>query len=209
MRPRHLLRRRADRQLAELRASQRRILEAGLGERRRLERDLHDGAQQRLVALSLQLQIARSRLESDPEEAGRVLDAAGEELRRAIEDLREVARGIHPAILTDRGLDAAVRALATRSHVPVRVAELPSERLGPVAEAAAYSVVAETLASASGPAEVSVVHDGGEVVVEVAAEGSEAVAAVVADRMAALEGTLEVHGSAGAGTLVRARFPCV
>jgi signal transduction histidine kinase len=208
MRRRHLLRRGADRQLAELRASQRRILEAGLGERRRLERDLHDGAQQRLVALSLQLQIARSRVESDPEEAIRLLDAAGEELRRAIEDLREVARCIHPAILTDRGLEAAVRALATRSRVPVKVADLPTERLTPVAEAAAYFVIAETLEGAAGPAEVSVVREGDEVVVQVGSERSQAVPAVVADRMAALEGTLDVHGDAGAGTLVRATFPC-
>ena len=201
-------RRSAARELAELRASQRRILEAGLGERRRLERDLHDGAQQRLVALSLQLQIARSKVEADPALAAEMLDAAGEELRRAIEDLRNVARSIHPALLSDRGLEAAVRALATRSPVAVRLAELPPDRLAPVTEAAAYRVIAEALEHASGPVDVRVIREGDEAVVEVSGEGVGAAAEVVADRVAALEGRLEVHGSAGAGTLVRATFPC-
>jgi signal transduction histidine kinase len=198
----------AARELAEVRASQRRILEAGLGERRRLERDLHNGAQQRLVALSLQLQIARSKMDADPALAAQMLDAAGEELRRAIEDLREVARSIHPAILSDRGLEAAVRALVTRAPVAVRLAELPLDRLAPVTEAAAYGVIEEALERASGPVEVRVVCEGDEAVVEISGEGVGVAAEVVADRVAALDGRLEVHGAAGAGTLVRATFPC-
>src|SRR6185436_4321263 len=105
---------------AELRA---RVVEVSMGERRRLERDLHDGAQQRLVALSLQLGLARRKLEDDPVIGGRLLDAARGELDRALEELRELARGIHPAILTDRGLGAALEALAQRAPLPVDLHE--------------------------------------------------------------------------------------
>ncbi|HEX6712211.1 MAG TPA: histidine kinase, partial [Thermoleophilaceae bacterium] len=129
----------------ELRASRARIVKATDEERCRLERDLHDGAQQRLVALSLNLKLARSALDDDPQSAGELVDDAIEELREATAELRELARGIHPAILTDRGLDAAVTALAGRAPVPVDLRGLPDERLGAPVEATAYFVVAEAL----------------------------------------------------------------
>ena len=129
----------------ELRASRARIVAAGTAERRRLERNLHDGAQQRLVALSLTLRVAQSRLRKDPDGAEAMIAGAQEELTLALEELRELARGIHPAVLSDRGLEPALAALAGRSPVPVEVEETPAERLPPAVEAAAYFVVAEAL----------------------------------------------------------------
>ena len=129
----------------ELRASRARIVAAGTAERRRLERNLHDGAQQRLVALSLTLRVAQSRLHEDPDGAEAMIAGAQEELTLALAELRELARGIHPAVLSDRGLEPALAALAGRSPVPVEVARTPDERLPPAVEAAAYFVVAEAL----------------------------------------------------------------
>ena len=129
----------------ELRRSRARIVEAGTAERRRLERNLHDGAQQRLVALSLTMRLAQGRLKKDPDGAEKLLAGAQEELARALEELRELARGIHPAVLSDRGLRAALEALAGRSPVPVELEGTPPERLPPPVEAAAYFVVAEAL----------------------------------------------------------------
>ena len=130
----------------ELRASRARIVEAGDEARRQLERNLHDGAQQRLVALSLSLRLAQSKLTTDPAAANAVLDSAREELAAALDELRELARGIHPAVLTDRGLAAAVEALATRSPVPVEF-ETPEEELPRAVAAAGYYVIAEALAN--------------------------------------------------------------
>jgi signal transduction histidine kinase len=189
-------------------------------ERRRLERDLHDGAQQRLVSLSLQLGLARSRVDSDPAAAGRLLDAARDELNQALAELRELARGIHPAILTDRGLDAALVALADRAPVRVALDETPSERLPGAIEAAAYFVVAESLtnvAKYAGAAEahVSVSRHNGHAVVEVRDDGIGGADAAhgtglsgLSDRLAVLDGRLEVHSPPGEGTLVRATIPC-
>ncbi len=133
-------------QLEEVRASRQRIVEAGDAERRRVERDLHDGAQQRMVTLALELAMLRDRAASDPAMAAS-LDEAAAELKQAIAELRELARGIHPAILTEEGLPAAVEALADRSSLLVRVRADFDERLpGPV-EATAYFVVAESLAN--------------------------------------------------------------
>ena len=129
----------------ELRASRQRLVEAGIAERRRLERNLHDGAQQRLVALSLTLRLAQSQLRKDPDAAERLMAGAHEELRLALEELRELARGIHPAVLSDRGLQGALEALAGRSPIPVELSEGPDERLPAPIEAAAYFVVAEAL----------------------------------------------------------------
>ena len=112
---------RGERLEAALRRSRARIVEAGLKERRRLERNLHDGAQQRLVALSLTLRIAQNQIAKSPEKAAEMVGAAQEELTRALEELRELARGIHPAVLSDRGLQAAVEALAVRSPLPVKL----------------------------------------------------------------------------------------
>jgi signal transduction histidine kinase len=183
-----------------------------------LERNLHDGAQQRLVALSLSLRLAQARLETEPDEANRLLDAAREELSRAIEDLRELARGIHPAILTDRGLDAALVALSLRSPIPVSV-DVPEERLpGPV-EAAAYYVIAESLTNVAKYAQASaatvrVTCENGHAVVEVRDDGIGGADAAtgtglrgLADRVEALAGSLDVDSPVGGGTLVRADIP--
>ena len=202
----------------EIRASRSRIVEAGDEARRRLERNLHDGAQQRLVALALSLRLAQSKVTSDPAGAEEVLVAAREELAAALDDLRELARGIHPAVLTDRGLGAAVEALATRSPVPVEV-ETTEEPLPRAVEAAAYYVIAESLANVSKYAEASEVtvrvsHDNGCARIEVADDGVGGADAAggsglrgLADRVAALEGTLTVESPPGGGTRVSAEIP--
>jgi signal transduction histidine kinase len=206
--------------LEDLRSSRTRLMEVSMFERRRLERDLHDGAQQRLVALSLQLGLARRKLEVDPVTAGRLLDAARDELGRALEELREFARGIHPAVLTDRGLGPALEALAERTPLPVDLCEMPPERLPAPVEAAAYFVVAESLTNiaryaGAHRASVKVARADGYAVVEVADDGvggADPAAGSglrgLADRVAALDGRLEIHSPPGAGTLVRAKVPC-
>src|SRR5919205_3051037 len=142
--------------VAELHSSRSRLLEVSMFERRRLERDLHDGAQQRLVALSLQLGLAHRSLEAgDDRGALAMLDAARDELTRALEELRELARGIHPAVLTDRGLEAALEALAERTPLPVSLDQMPTERLPAPVEAAAYFVVAEALTNVARYAKAS------------------------------------------------------
>ena len=113
----------------DLRDARQRILAAADEERRRIERDLHDGAQQRLVAVTLTLRLAESRIESDPAGAAKLVAQAREEAQFAIDELRELARGIHPALLNDRGLGAALEALATRAPVPVEVSGVPVDRL--------------------------------------------------------------------------------
>jgi signal transduction histidine kinase len=206
--------------LEDLRTSRARLLEVSMFERRRLERDLHDGAQQRLVALSLQLGLARRKLEADPSTAGRLLDAAREELGRALEELRELARGIHPAVLTDRGLGPALEALAERTSLPVDLCEMPSERLPAPVEAAAYFVVAESLTNVARYADahrasVRIAQEDGFAVIEVSDDGvggadpaSGTGLRGLSDRLAALDGRLEVHSPPGVGTLVRAKVPC-
>ncbi len=203
-------------QLTESRA---RIVEAGDAERRRLERNLHDGAQQRLVSLSLALRLARARLETDPESSTALLEAASEELATALEELRELARGIHPAILTDRGLAPALEALASRSPVAVSIHALPEGRLPPQVEAAAYYVVSESLANVAKYAgasrvDVSVACRDGWAFVEVADDGAGGADPArgsgllgLADRVEALAGNLDVESPAGSGTRVRARIP--
>jgi signal transduction histidine kinase len=204
---------------AQLAASRARIVEAGDAERRRLERNLHDGAQQRLVSLSLALRLARSRLEADPQAANALLEAASEELATALEELRELARGIHPAILTDRGLAPALEALADRSPVPVAIHSLPEDRLPAQVEAAAYYVVSESLANVAKYAgasrvDVAVVCRDGWAFVEVADNGGGGADPArgsgllgLADRVEALSGNLDVESPEGAGTRVRARIP--
>ena len=128
----------------DLRTSQARIIAAADAERRRLERDLHDGAQQRLVAVALNLGIARERM-TRGDDALDLVSEAGDEAQRAIGELRDLARGIHPAVLTERGLGAALRDVAGRCPVPVDVLEYPDERFPPTVEATAYFVVSEAL----------------------------------------------------------------
>ena len=206
--------------LDELRASRARIVEAGDAERRRLERNLHDGAQQRLVVLSLGVRMARNRLEADPAGAGALLEDAGAQLELALEELRELARGIHPAVLTDRGLGPALESLVGRSPVPVALERLPATRLPASAEVAAYFVVAEALtnvvkyASAS-KVTVDVSEQDGNVVVEIVDDGvggadprAGSGLRGLADRVEALDGLLHVTSRPGEGTTVRAVIPC-
>jgi signal transduction histidine kinase len=204
--------------LEELRASRARIVEAGDSERRRLERDLHDGAQQRLVALALTLRLGRDRA-ADAEQR-QLLDQALEELHAATRELRELARGIHPAILTDRGLAAAIDALSARAPVDVDLVGLPAARLPPPVEAAAYFVVAEALTNVARyagarHARVSLSERAGTLTVEVADDGRggadlKAGSGLrgLADRVAALDGRLDLDSPAGEGTTVRATIPC-
>ena len=133
-----------DERVAVLETSRSRVVDAAEAERRRIERDLHDGAQQRLVALAMDLGMARERLATDPDKARQLLDEAHAEAKQALVELRNLARGIHPAVLTDRGLDAALSAVAARSPVPVdlRVERRP-HRPGPNVEGIAYFVVSE------------------------------------------------------------------
>ena len=204
--------------IEELRMSRTRIVEAGFEARRRIERDLHDGAQQQLVALSIDLRMLRRRVASDPAAAEHV-DALLDRLTTALDELRELARGIHPAVLTDRGLPAALDALVARMPLPVDLRVAVEERVAPNVEAAAYFVVAEALtnvakyAQASGASvsvqrvdewlEVEVVDDG--VGGADAADGSGLRG--LDDRVAAADGTLEVRSPRGEGTRVVARLP--
>jgi PAS domain S-box-containing protein len=203
----------------ELRASRARIVEAADAARRRIERDLHDGAQQRLVALGLQVRLARSRVAQDPESAGPFLEQLGEELAETSSELRELARGIHPAVLTDRGLAPAIASLAARAPVPVEVVELPSGRLPPTTEATAYFTVAEALTNVAKYARathatVRAAVDDDALVVEVRDDGVGGARAAAGsglsgldDRVGACDGSLSVTSPPGRGTLLRAVLP--
>ncbi|MGH2952556.1 MAG: histidine kinase [Solirubrobacterales bacterium] len=204
----------------ELRDQRSRVLAVGLAERRRLERDLHDGAQQRLVSLALDLRMAQSSIRDDPETAERLLGGAGGELERALEELRELARGLHPAVLADRGLDAAVGALAGRAPLPVQIERELGERVPEAVELAAYFVVAESLTNVvkyaeANQATVRMGRDNGKVVVEVADDGVGGAdpgrgtgLRGLEDRVSSLGGEFEIDSSPGAGTTVVARIPC-
>ena len=203
----------------ELRASRVRIVQAGDDARRKIERDLHDGAQQRLVALSLDVRLARSRVERQPESAAPYLERLGEELAEASAELRELARGIHPAVLTERGLAPAISALADRAPVPVEIVGLPEARFAPAAEATAYFTVAEALTNiakyaVATHATVSLVQENGELAIEVRDDGKGGAQATpgsglagLADRVGALDGSLSIDSPPGEGTLLRAVLP--
>jgi signal transduction histidine kinase len=205
--------------MEELRASRARLVKAGDAARRRLERDLHDGAQARLVALALLLRAARIRAPGDGE-LGSLLDQAQEELQLSLGELRELARGIHPAVLTERGLEPALHSLVARAPVPVTVEAHGAERLpGPV-ESAAYFVVSEALANVAKYAQateasVTVERSNGHVTIEVSDDGVGGADAGrgsglrgLEDRLAALDGTLWLESPAGRGTRLRAMIPC-
>jgi PAS domain S-box-containing protein len=208
-----------ERHLEELRASRSRIVEAGDAERRRLERNLHDGAQQRLVSISLAIRLAQGRIPKDPEAAQEILAGASSELALALEELRELARGLHPAVLTDRGLDVALESLASRAPVPVELEARLDERLPGSVEAAAFYVVSEALTNVAKYADatfarVRVARDNGLAIVEVVDDGvggaDEARGSGLrglGDRLAALDGWLEVDSPPGGGTHVRAVIP--
>jgi signal transduction histidine kinase len=206
--------------VAELRDSRSRMLRIGLEERRRLERDLHDGAQQRLVSMALGMRLARDKMRGDPEAAERMLDVASAELDAALEELRELARGIHPAVLSDRGLDAALETLARRAPLPVELNRDSYERLPESIELAAYFVVSEALTNVAkyadaSHAKVNVARRNGKLLVEVADDGVGGAnpddgtgLRGLADRLAVIEGRLEVDSPPGEGTTIRARIPC-
>jgi signal transduction histidine kinase len=204
----------------ELRASRARIVEAGYAERRRVERNLHDGAQQRLMALTMNLRLARDKLSEDPAATAELLDEAMEELAAATAELRELARGIHPVLLSERGLRAALGGLAERSSVPVELLATPTERLPAPIEMAAYFVVAEALTNVARYAEaevatVRVERRDGTVEVEIRDDGVGGAKLDAGtglrgleDRVGALEGRFRVSSPAGAGTTVEASIPC-
>jgi signal transduction histidine kinase len=201
-------------QLEEVRASRARIVEAADAERRRVERDLHDGAQQRLTALAVRMDVARETGTLSPE----LLAEATSELRSAIGEVRDLSRGLHPTILTEAGLGAAIEALAERTPIPVRVSA-PATRFPAAVEAAAYFVVAEGLTnvarySGASAAEVDVSVDGGRLVVVVRDDGRGGADPArgsglrgLGDRVAALDGRLSVDSAAGRGTVLRAELP--
>ncbi len=202
-----------------LAASRARIVEAGDAERRRLERNLHDGAQQRLVSLALRLRLVAGGLETDPPSARTELSRASAELAEALEELRELARGIHPAVLTERGLGPALDALAARSPVPVEIDGMPDEQLPPAVEAAAYYIVSEALTNVAKYARASEVrvrvqvtpHGAHVDVRDDGVGGADAGSGTglrgIADRVEALRGQLHVTSPPGAGTRIEASIP--
>jgi signal transduction histidine kinase len=206
-------------QLEEIRHSRARIVDAADSERRRLERNLHDGAQQRLVTLALHLRIAQESLHDDPNTAEQMLDGVGEDLKLALSELRDLARGLHPAILTDRGLAPALQAIANRAPFPVEITGIPTVRPNPAIEAAVYYVVAESLTNAAKHSrateahiDIGAAHDA--ITVEIRDNGTGGASLSngsglrgLADRVEALNGSIEVESTVGAGTIVRARLP--
>jgi signal transduction histidine kinase len=186
---------------------------------RRIERDLHDGAQARLVALGMSIGLAEQKLSSDPAAAQELLADARRGAHEALEELRDLARGIHPPVLADRGLEAAIAALADRTPLRVNLAVDVDRRPAPPVETAAYFVVAEALANAgkhsgAGQVDIGIRRDGGELVVEIVDDGRGGADAAgnglsgLRRRVAALDGSLEVTSPAGGPTTVRAVMPC-
>lgn len=204
----------------QLMASRARIVEAGVAERRRLERNLHDGAQQRLVTLAVQLRMAQERVREDPVAAEALLEDVGEDLKLALQELQELARGLHPAILTDRGLVPALQSLANRAPFPVEITGgATPARLPEAVEAAVYYVVAESLTNAAkhaGASEACITLSTtiDTVAVEIRDNGSGGASTAqgtglrgLADRVEALGGELEVRSDTDDGTVIRAQLP--
>lgn len=205
--------------LDEVRDSRARLVEAAVTERRRLERNLHDGAQQRLVTLSLHLRMAQETLQDDPPAAEAMLEGVGDDLKQALQELRELARGLHPAVLSDRGLAPALQSLANRSPFPVKVTGVPARRLPEPVEAAIYYVVAESLTNAAkhsgatgGRVELSTTPE--TVVAEIRDNGRGGANLSagtglrgLADRIEALGGRITLKSPPGGGTVVRATLP--
>jgi PAS domain S-box-containing protein len=206
-------------QQEELEASRQRIVAAGDAARRKLERNLHDGAQQRLVSLSLSLRLAQNQVAKSPVRAEELLEASREELMQALEELRELARGIHPAVLTDRGLEAALEALAGRAALPVEIDCVEDVELPPPVEAAAYYLVSEALANitkyaGASAVKVSIGQVNGYALVEVVDDGVGGADPTrgsglsgLSDRVSSLNGKLVIDSPPGAGTRIRAEIP--
>jgi signal transduction histidine kinase len=202
-----------------LAASRARVVAAGDGERRRLERDLHDGAQQRLVALAIGLRIIDRLVDTDPQAAHEALTRASEELSATLAELRELARGLHPAVLSDHGLEPAVRSLMQRAPLPVELTFEAAERPPDPVEVAAYYVIAESLTNVAKYARATVARVevralGDRLLIEVADDGVGGADVGkgsgllgLEDRVAALGGRLHIESVPGAGTTVRADLP--
>ena len=217
--PEHRRARALDKRVADLRTSRERILAAADAERRRIERDLHDGAQQRMVAVAVTLGLAQAQMESNPEAASQLIAQAREEAQLAVKELRELARGIHPALLSDRGLEAALDALAARAPVPVEITGVPDEPLPQPVEAAVYFVTAEALtniakyARAEGAA-VNLAIDDGSVLLQITDDGVGGADTTggtglsgLCDRVEALDGSIDIESPPGGGTAVRVQIP--
>jgi signal transduction histidine kinase len=214
-----VLPRRSQERIAELEETRAGAVDQQESELARIERDLHDGAQARLVALGMQIGLAEQKLESDPAAAQALLAEARSGTREALEELRDLARGIHPPVLADRGLEAAISALADRTPLRVAVSvNLPRRPPGPV-ETAAYFVVAEALAnsgkhSEAGSVEIHLRDEAGNLVVEVVDDGVGGAdpngtgLRGLARRVGALDGRLEIGSPAGGPTTIRAVIPC-
>ncbi|WP_051298202.1 sensor histidine kinase [Brevibacterium album] len=215
------------REVGQLETARSGAVDAATTERLRIERDLHDGVQPMLVALSMKLGMAKSKLDSDPDGAKRLVGQAHEDSKAAITELRQLARGIHPAVLDDRGLDAAISALAARSSVPVSLDVRVPEGVNREAESVAYFVVAESLTNIAKHAQATSAH---VAITGIAAEAGHALQIVVtdnglggakimrdgvstglrglADRVAAAKGTLSVTSPAGGPTTIVVEVPC-
>jgi PAS domain S-box-containing protein len=205
---------------AEARAAQRRTIEAADTARRRVTRDLHDGAQQELVNVVINLQLAQAKWDSDPERARELVDAAAEQAQASVASLRELAAGIHPTILTNRGLQAAIEALADRLPLLVRPLQVLPERLPATIEASVYFFVSEALTNVvkhaqASSASVRATAEAGTLTVEVSDDGvggadphaAGSGLSGLGDRVAALDGSFDVLSEAGAGTTLRAVIP--
>ena len=205
--------------IVELRASRTRIVEAADTERRRIERNLHDGAQSRLVALALNMRLGRAAV-GDESPAAALIDASIDVVRQSLEELRELARGIHPPVLSQRGLEPALRVLAARAPLPVEFVGGLGDRLPEAVETAAYFVVSEALTNVAKYAQaehatVRIQRDDGRLLLEISDDGvggaqPDAGSGLrgLADRVAALDGELDITSPAGEGTRLRVRLPC-
>jgi signal transduction histidine kinase len=196
------------------------VMDAMLDERRRIERDLHDGAQQRLVSVAMTLGMAKEKMETDPDAARELVAASHDEVKLALREMRELVRGIHPAVLTDRGLDAAISAIAGRSPVPVTVEVHLAERLPKAIESTAYFIVTEALTNVAKHSEatrarITVWLESGMLTVLVWDDGKGGARLGVnsglrglADRTSALDGSFTIESPPNGGTTIRAEIPC-
>ena len=207
-------------QVTRLTETRARVVDAADAERRRIERDLHDGAQQQLVALAMNLGRARAKFDDDPEGARELVDQAHRDAKDSITELRNVIRGVHPAVLTDRGLDAALSSVAARSPVPVRLDVDVPDRPSPTAEAVAYFVVSEALTNVARHAQarhvdVHVEREGDRLLLSVADDGVGGAVeqpgsglAGLRDRVQAVDGTFHLASPPGGGTTMTVEVPC-
>jgi signal transduction histidine kinase len=217
--PEHRRARQLRERVDHLRDARQRIIAAADAERRRIERDLHDGAQQRMVAVAVTLGLAETKMASDPDGAAKLIAEAREEAQLAVKEIRELARGIHPALLSDRGLGPALEALASRAPVPVEITGVPQAPLRPAVEAAAYFVTAEALTNVAkyaraNQAAVALSLEEKHLRVEVSDDGvggadpsTGSGLRGLRDRVDALEGRFDVESPRGGGTRVRVEIP--